>query len=391
MATPESTDIQRISLSGKDIVLVGTAHISLESVATVQRVIEEEKPDTVCVELDERRYQALKDERRWQNLNLFQVIRKGQAMFLMANLVLASFQKRMGLQTGVKPGAELAAAATRAEEMGCHLVLADRDLRTTLLRTWRGTGFWKRMRLMSELVVSLFYQEPIDEEELARIRQSDALSVLLEEMSSVLPSVKTILVDERDIFMAERIRTAPGEKVVAVVGAAHMGGITRRLPEPAAPEVLTELNRIPPKSLISRVIPWAIPLVVVGLFVAGFFFGGREQLQEAAVAWILANGLLSALGAILALGHPITIASAFVAAPITSLNPTIGAGMVTGIVQTVLVPPRVGDMEKVGDDLTRFSGWWKNRVGRVLLVFVFSSLGSVAGTLVAFHWLKNLW
>jgi len=391
MTSTDSTDIRRISLPDKEVVLIGTAHISQESVSAVQKLIEEEHPDAVCVELDEQRYQVLRNEQQWQNLNLFQVIRKGQAPFLMANLVLSSFQKRMGLQTGVKPGAELAAAAAKAEQIGCRLVLADRNLRTTLLRTWRGTGFWKRMRLMTELIVSLFYHEPIDEEELARIRQTDALSVLLEEMASVLPSVKTILVDERDIFMADQIRRAPGSRVVAVVGAAHVPGITHQLPQAAAAEVLTEINRVPPKALVSRLIPWTIPLLVVGLFVAGFFFGGREEVANAAVAWILANGLLSALGAILALGHPLTIASAFVAAPITSLNPTIGAGFVTGMVQTVLVPPRVGDMERVGEDLTKVSGWWKNRVSRVLLVFVFSSLGSVAGTLVAFHWLKDLW
>lgn len=271
----ESDDIRRVSLPEKDIVLIGTAHISQESVATVQKWIEEEHPDAVCVELDARRHQALKNAGQWQNLNLFQVFRKGQAPFLLANLILASFQKRMGLQTGVKPGAELAAAAAKAEELGCRLVLADRDLRTTLLRTWRGTGFWKRMRLMAELVFSLFHHEPIDEEELARIRKNDALSILLEEMAAVLPSVKTTLVDERDIFMADQIRNTPGTKVVAVVGAAHVEGIVRHLPQPASSEVLTEINRIPPKALVSRLIPWIIPLLVIGLFVAGFLFGGR--------------------------------------------------------------------------------------------------------------------
>jgi len=209
-------------------------------------------------------------------------------------------------------------------------------------------------------------------------------------MSELLPTVKGILVDERDIFMAHHIRHAPGNKVLAVVGAAHMPGIVKHFNENLDPAALAELNTLPAKPLVSRMIPWLIPTIVVALFVAGFFFGDRSRIADAALAWVLANGVLSAAGALIAFGHPLTVFSAFVAAPITSLNPTIGAGFVTGIVQAFVVPPTVGDMEHVGDDLVTFKGWWRNRLARVLLVFVLSSLGSVAGTFLAFHWLKDL-
>ncbi|PLY02228.1 MAG: TraB family protein [Desulfuromonas sp.] len=388
--TEEKQSITRLHVEDREFILIGTAHISQESVDTVTQAILDEQPDTVCVELDEQRFQALKNRNRWESLNLIQVIRKGQAPFLMANLALSSFQKRLGLHTGVKPGAELVAAAETAEQQGLTVELVDRNLRTTLLRAWRKTGFFKKMYLLATLLGSIFEDQKIDEEELNRLRQTDTLSAMLEEMSELLPTVKGILVDERDIFMAHHIRHAPGNKVLAVVGAAHMPGIVKRFNEDLEPATLEELNTLPPKPLISRMIPWLIPGIVVALFIAGFFFGDRSRVADAALAWVLANGVLSAIGTMVAFGHPLTILSAFIAAPITSLNPTIGAGFVTGIVQAFVAPPTVGDMEHVGDDLVTVKGWWSNRLARVLLVFVLSSLGSVAGTFLAFHWLKDL-
>jgi pheromone shutdown-related protein TraB len=390
MSTLENTDIHRLTLDDREYILVGTAHISKESVATVNSVIREENPDTVCVELDEQRYRALRNPRHWESLNLIQVLKQGQAPFLLANLALASFQKRMGLHTGVKPGAELAAAAETAEDLGKSLQLIDREIRTTLLRAWRKAGFWKKMNLFATLLASMFESQELNEEELAKLRQTDTLSAMLDEMAQVLPTVKTILVDERDTFMSHNIRKAPGKKIVAIVGAAHLPGILKKLELSFAPEEINELTIVPPKSGVSKVLPWLIPTIVVGLFAAGFMAGDTHRLAEAAIAWILANGVLSALGALLALGHPLTILAAFIAAPITSLNPTIGAGFITGLVQAIVSPPQVKDMEHVADDIARWSGWWHNRLTRVLLVFLLSSLGSAIGTFVAFGWLKNL-
>ena len=386
----DQSDIHRICIDDKEIILIGTAHISRESAETVTRVIEETAPDTVCVELDEQRFKALQYRNQWESLNLKQVIRNGQVPFLMANLALSAFQKRMGLQTGTRPGAEMAAAAEAAEKLGLQVELVDRSIRTTLLRVWRKTGFWKKTQIMASLVASLFEKSEIDEEELARLRQSDTLSAMLEEMSRMLPSVKSILVDERDLFMAHHIRNAPGKRIVAVLGAAHIPGIKRLLHEEISTKQIEEISEIPPKPLISKVIPWIIPSVVAALFILGFVLGDRQQVAGAALAWVLANGLLSALGALAALGHPLTIIAAFIAAPITSLNPTIGAGFVTGLVQAIVASPTVRDMEHLGEDLIVVRGWWKNRLARVLLVFFFSSLGSTAGTFLAFHWLKDL-
>lgn len=385
-----SSDIHRVQLDSKEIVLVGTAHVSKESIDTVRQAILDEAPDTVCVELDEQRLQALRDKNHWESLNIFQVVKKGQAAFLLANLALASFQKRMGLHTGVRPGAELAAAVECAEENAARVELVDRNIRTTLLRAWRKTNLWKKMNLLAVLFASMFDSQKLDEEELARLRETDTLSAMLEEMGELLPSVKTILVDERDTYMAHFIKQAPGEKIVAIVGAAHLPGIKLKLKQNISAEDISELSMIPAKPMISKVLPWLIPGVVLALFVAGFFLGDRDRFAEAAIAWVLANGLLSAAGTIIALGHPLTVVTAFIAAPITSLNPTIGAGMVTSLVQAMVAAPTVGDLENVGDDLASLRGWWKNKTTRVLLVFFFSSIGSAIGTFVAFGWLKDL-
>lgn len=380
----------RIDLPGKALHLLGTAHISQASVDSVRRAVADLAPDCVCVELDADRLAALRDPERWKGLDLFKTLRQGKGSLLLANLALASFQKRLGLQTGVKPGAELLVAVEEAEARGTRVELVDRSVRTTLLRAWRQTGFWKKIQLLGSLLASAFENPEIGEEELARLRHQDTLSVLLAEVGEALPAAKATLIDERDRYMADRLRRAPGAVVLAVVGAAHVPGIAAELrASPPRPDA-AGLDSVPPRSRVSRAIPWVVPAVVLGLFAAGFAAGDYSKLAQAAWAWVLANGSLSALGALAALGHPLAIAAAFVAAPITSLNPTVGAGMVAGAVQAWAGRPRVGDLESLLDDLTHWKGWWTNRVARVLLVFFFSNLGSSLGTFVAFGWLKNL-
>ncbi|MBE0618554.1 MAG: TraB/GumN family protein [Proteobacteria bacterium] len=386
----EALAAARIDLPEKTVYLVGTAHVSQRSVEEVREAVENLHPDVVCVELDAQRLEALRDPNRWKDLNLVGALRQGKGPFLLANLALSSFQRRMGVQTGVKPGAELLEAVVAAEEHQAVVELVDRPIRTTLLRAWRRTGFWKKISLASALLASAFESPELDEEDLAALREKDALSALLEEVGEALPAAKEILIDERDRYMAGRIRGAAGQTVVAVVGAGHLPGITRELQREIPTSELAELDSIPARTSLSRLIPWLIPSVVIALFVFGFFFGDVSKVREAAWAWVLANGSLAALGAFLALGHPLTIAAAFVAAPITSLNPTVGAGMVTGVVQAWAGKPRVRDLENLLDDLTHWKGWWANRVSRVLLVFFFSNLGSSIGTFVAFGWLKNL-
>lgn len=386
-----SGSIRRLTLDGREIILLGTAHVSQASVDMVRAVIAEEQPDTVCVELDHQRHKALRNPHHWETLNLIDVIRQGQAPFLCANLALSAYQKRMGLHTGVRPGAELAAAAEEAENRDLTVRLIDREIRTTLLRAWRKAGFWKKMSLLATLLAGMFEKQTFDEEELARLRESDTLTVLLDELAQVLPTVKTILVDERDLYMANEIRHSPGQRVVAVVGAAHLPGISARLAAPSPPpEEIAELSIIPEPGRMGKILKWLIPALVIGVFVFGLFAGDMSKLTSAALGWILATGGLSALATALALGHPLTVLSAFVAAPITTLHPAIGVGFVTGLVQAFFVSPTVKDMERAGEDIVTVRGWWRNRMTRVLLVFFFSNLGAAIGVLLAFKWLKDL-
>lgn len=383
-------DITRIQLEDREVILVGTAHISQESVDIVREIIRDEEPDVVCVELDPERLQAMREQQRWEELDLRQVIRNKQLMFLTARLALASFQKRMGSYTGVKPGAEMQAAVEMAEEQGAELVLCDRDVRVTLLRAWRTTPWWRRGLLAASLLFGIFEKTEVSEEELAKLRQQHNVTGMLDELGDAMPEVKGVLVDERDTYMANEIRRAHGEKIVVIIGAAHKPGITRKVKEDIPAEAISEIVEVPKRSVISKMLPWVIPSIVVGLFVFGFTQSNFDALREAALAWVLANGVLSALGAALAFGHPLTILTAFVAAPITSLNPTVGAGMFTALAQTYFKPPRVRDMERAGDDLADMKSLWSNRLTRVLLVFIFSSIGSSIGTFAALPFLRKL-
>ncbi len=383
-------DITRLEVNGKEVILVGTAHISQQSVDLVQNIIKREQPDAVCVELDEQRFKALREQQRWEELDLREIIRQKKLMFLMARLALMAFQKRMGAYTGVKPGAEMAAAVDAAEDLGANVVLCDRDVQITLLRAWRLTPLWKRAALAASLFFGLFERTEVSEEELADLRESANISGMLDELGEAMPEVKDVLVDERDTYMASEILEAEGERVIVVIGAAHKPGITRKLRLTPDPEELQAVQVIPKPSPLMKVVPWILPAIILGVFAYGFYAGDYEQLKRAAVAWVLLNGVLSSIGALAALAHPLTVASAFLAAPITSLNPTMGAGMVTALVQTFMAPPRVKDLEQVGDDVLEVKKWWTNRLIRVFLVFVFSSIGSSIGTFAALYFLKDL-
>lgn len=386
----ESTDVTRLEIAGKQIILIGTAHISARSVEVVRQTIESHKPDTVCVELDTERARALREETNWQELDLKQIIRSGQTTFLIARLALMAFQKRMSMYTGVKPGMEMLEAANAAADVGARVEYIDRNIRTTLLRAWRTTPFLKRSSVAALLVAGMFQRTSVSEEDLEELREGHNVSEILDELGEALPSVKSVLVDERDAYMAHRILAAEGDRVAVVIGAAHKPGIIRNLTRTTEPSEIEAIEAVPERGTLSRALPWILPLIVIGLFVGGFFFGDPEDFKKAAVAWILANGTLAALGALLAFGHPITVITAFFAAPITSLNPTVGAGMVTAFVQTMVAAPTVRDMEEVGDDIVDWKGFWTNRLSRILLVFLFSNIGSSVGTFVSFNWLKDL-
>ena len=372
-------DVAVINLKDKTVLLVGTAHISHQSTDLVREVIEQEKPDTVCIELDEKRYLALSRKQQWDNLDLKQIIRDKQLSTLLVNLILASYQKKLGGQLGIMPGTELLTAARTAEKTGSAMILCDRDVRVTLRRAWHATSLWKKMYLLASIITSLFDRTEIDEEKLAELRRKDVLSELMSEIGAVIPDTKRVLIDERDIYMAEMIKKSPGSRLVAVVGAGHMEGILRVISENNRGR-LGEINTIPPVNKSWKTVGWAIPvLIILSLFLIGIREGAGAAGANVAY-WILANGIPSAIGAMIAFAHPATIVSAFAAAPITSLTPVIGAGYVTAFVQVMAAPPVVREFESVSTDIASFRGWWCNKLLRIFMVFLLTGLGSSIGT-----------
>ena len=374
-----SDDVHILHLEGKTVLLIGTAHISQESVDLVRQVITLENPDTVCLELDDKRYKVLMEKKRWQALDLKEVIKNKQLSTLMINMLMASYQKKLGSQLGVTPGAELLAAAETADRHGIPIALCDRDVRITLRRTWKSTSFFKKGYLFAALLGSLFDRTEVSEEKLAELRQKDVLAELMDEMGDTLTDVKRVLIDERDIYLAEKIRTTPGGKIVAVVGAGHISGIIKHLQTDNS-SLMEEISTIPPVSRTFKFVGWAIPLVIIGSLVTIGFQKGASVAGANLLYWILANGIPSAAGAVLAMAHPFTTIGAFATAPITSLTPVIGAGYVTAFIQVMVCPPVVREFETVAEDMLHFACWWKNKLLRVFLVFILTGLGSAIGT-----------
>ncbi len=374
---PYSGNVHEILLDGKKILLIGTAHISQSSVDEVNTVINQVNPDTVCIELCSSRYQAMLAKDQWKNMDIFKVIREGKSFLLFANLIMTAFQKRLGSRLGVKPGSEMFEAANVAEKLNSELVLADRDVKITLQRTWRGMRFWGKMKVLGQLLASLFLREEISKEEIEKLKESDALSEAMKMLAEQSPEMKRILIDERDQYMAEKIRQSEGKIIVAVVGAGHVKGLTAELENK---HNLDELESVPPTSKAVAWLKWGIPALIIALIVYGFFTVDTDVSIEMIQRWFLINGTLSALGTAAAFGHPITIAVAFIAAPFTSLNPTIAAGWVAGLVEALLRKPKVHDFENLADDITHLRGFWQNNITRILLVVIFANLGSAIGT-----------
>lgn len=384
--------LRHIERDGISYTLIGTAHVSRASAEAVWTMASSEAYDAIAVELCPARYDALTAERNWTDLDLYKIVRQGKAGLVMANLALSAYQRRIAEQFGIEPGAEMRAAVKAAAERNVPLQLIDRDLATTLRRSYASVPWYKRIYLMTGLALGMVSSDEIDEEAIERLKEGDILESTFTEFAEQSPELYQALIAERDRYMAARLRqeNAPGgtaegtRNVLVVIGAGHMEGMAGHLLDsqenPAA--LRQELDRIPPRARWPRVIPWAIMVLVLAGFALGFY--RSPQLGwDLVVMWVAINGGLAALGALIARGHPLTILSAVIAAPLTSLNPTIAAGMVTGLVESWVRKPKVSDLENLRFDITTVKGWFRNPATRILLVFFLSNLGSAIGTWVA--------
>ncbi len=377
---------KKLQLNGREFRLIGTAHVSKESCEEVKNAVSAETADCVAIELDEQRYKSLNDREAWRKLDIVKVLRNHQGFLLLANLVLSGFQRRMGLNVGVRPGDEMRAGIERAQDLGIPVEMVDRPIQITLKRAWARNSLWGKCKLLATLITSAFSKEEVSGEEIESLKQSNEMDSMMSEISEYMPKVKEVLIDERDRYLACHIWKCSGDKVVAVLGAGHLPGVERHLNALAKGEEspdTTDIEGLPKKSFFSRISGWIFPAVIVGLIAIAAVYGGKDLASQLAWDWVIWNSSLSALGAVIARGHPLTVLVAAVCAPITSLVPVIGVGMFTGLIQAVIVRPKVSDMESVQDDVSSVKGFYRNRILRVLLVFILSTLGSAAGTLIA--------
>lgn len=374
----ENETITRLQLDDKEIILIGTAHVSKQSAEQVKKVIEEEMPDTVCVELDEQRYESIMDSNKWREMDIFKVIKEKKATLLLMNLAISSFQKRMAKHLGVQAGQEMIQGIESAKEIGANLVLADRNIQTTFARIWGNVNFWGKSKLLGEIILSVFSNETISEEELERMKSQDMINSVLNEFTEHYPKLKTPLIDERDQYLAQKIKEAPGKKIVAVLGAAHVPGIMREIKKD---HDLNRLNERPPKSKVTKVIGWSIPILIIALILFTFLMNPSAGIQQT-LSWVLWTGTLAAIGTAIALGHPLSILTSFVVAPFTALHPLLAAGWFSGLVQAFLRKPSVKDFESLAEDVYSVKGFWNNKVTRILLIIVFANIGCSIGTFV---------
>lgn len=387
-AMPPSEPIRRVHRDGTEFVLLGTAHVSKASVAAVERLVAAETFDAVAVELCPHRADVIRRPEAIQSMDLFRVIREGRAAVVAAGLALGAYQRRIARQFGIEPGAEMKAALGAAEAHGIPAWLIDRDVGVTLRRTRAAVGFWERAKITAGLVASLIDDAEIDEAEVERLKQGDILESAFTEFAKSSPPLYEALIAERDRYMAARLREEAARsrprRVLAVVGAGHLDGLAKALAEETRPpaEVLAPLAAEPPESNVGTYFTIAVFVFVFGGFAWGFAQGAHVGLGMVGI-WALGTGTGGALGALAAGAHPLSIAAAFVASPLTTLHPALASGMASAAIELWARKPTVGDFERLKDDVGTVRGWWRNRVARTFVVFFLTSLGTAIGVWVA--------
>lgn len=379
--------VKVVQLNNSEVTLIGTAHVSQLSVEMVEEHISTGDYDCVAVELCAPRLENITNQVWWKNLDIYQVFKKKKAGLLLINLALTAYQKRLAERIGVEAGKEMIRAVQLACEKDLRLEVIDRNISTTLHRLVTEVSFWQKFKIVGGLIAGVFVGEEISEEQVEDLKRGDMLHAVVSEFGEELPEIKRVLIDERDEYMVGRlaqISASPDapKKILALVGAGHLIGMMPNLQSPPDASHLKELDKKPPPSKLGLYIGWGICILILSMFVVGFK-QSPELGGQLVVTWVLLNGGLCALGTLIAFGHPVSIVAAFFAAPLTSLNPTIGAGMVVGLVESYMRKPKVSDFETLREDITHYSMWWKNRVARLLLIFFLSSFGSMIGTYAA--------
>jgi pheromone shutdown-related protein TraB len=375
-----------LDLHGKRIILIGTAHVSAGSVEEVRAAIREEKPDRVCVEIDAGRYATMTENRSWEKLDIVKVLKDGKGFLLLANLVLSSFQRRMGKSLGIKPGDEMKAAVEAAIEEGIPFSFCDREVQITLRRAWSRSSLWNKSKLMASLLASTMSNEALSADEIEELKSKSVLDEMMGQLASFLPSVKEVLIDERDRYLATKIFQAPGSKVVAVVGAGHCDGIAgwlERLDSALASVDLSDIDSVPRRRRLGTLVGLIVPVAMLGLIVLGFLKSGATASLGLLAKWLIIHGIGAALGTLIAFGNPLAVIAAFVGSPVVVLKPFLSIGLIAALVEAWASKPQVRDFENLSEDILSIRGFYRNKITRVLLVFFFASLGGAIGNFVS--------
>ena len=355
----------------------------------MREIIGTEKPDTVCVELCKSRMTSIQDAEHWKKLDIFKVFKERKMYLLLASLILSSFQKKLG-KGEIKPGDELKAAIDEGNKIGAKVVPVDREIQITLKRSWGNVGFFSKMYLLSALITSLLVKEEVSPEKIEELKSDDALKDLFSQLPPRYNSIKEVIIDERDKYLAENIRrqAKDSKKIFAVVGAGHLEGIMKHILED---QTIDHLDEIPKSGIWGKLQIAILPLFILALMGATFYFSGFEAGTELIKEWIIFKGTLAALGALIALAHPLSIILAFIAAPIGNFNPIIKPGWLAALTEIWMKKPLVEDFEHIADDSEHFTGFWKNRVLKIFLVLLLPQIGSSIGTfLVTWKGIKGL-
>lgn len=372
-------NIETLYYEDKEIKIVGTAHISPESVKLVKQIIDDTLPDTVCIELDASRYDTIQNPKQWEDTNVIEIIKSKKVGLLFANLLLSSYQKNLAKKLNTISGQEMIQGIKSAKEHGCELVLADREIQTTFLRIWRKLPIRHKIKLLIGILFDFKSDEDVGEDDIAALMQKDNLETAISAISGDFPIISEILIHERDQYLAHKIKSASGEKIVAVLGAAHVAGVKKEI---FCQQNIQDISSIPPKSIFTKVLAWIIPVVIVLLLLYGFMQNFQTGVQQL-TSWVFWNGIAAALFTAVLLGHPLSVLTAFISAPITSINPFIACGWFAGIVEATIRKPTVRDINNVSNDIFHFKSFFKNRFLKALAIIIFANVGSTIGTIIA--------
>lgn len=372
-------NVKTLDYQNKKIILIATAHVSKESVELVRQVIEEVRPDSVCVELDEDRYNNIQNPEAWENTDIIKVIKSKRVGFLLVSIALSSYQKRIAEQLNTHVGGEMIQGIDSAKQFGATLVLADRKIQTTFLRIWRKLSLWEKGKLIVSLLFSFDDDSTVSDKDLQELLQADMLESVLIDMRKQFPKIGDILISERDQFLASKIKEAPGEKIVAVLGGAHVPGVMNEI---FCSQDIDRILTIPPKKPVAKIVGWVIPAAVIALLLYAFFVNAQTGLEQLS-AWVLWTGILAGLFTALSLAHPLSILTSLIAAPFTTINPFLACGWFTGLVEATIKKPTVQDIQKIPEDIFSFKGFFKNRFLRIILVVFMANMGASIGTFIA--------